>query len=198
MIDILNKITKEQRGKELLMVLKANLQTGKKVSFITFCRDETLKEFNDNYAFNSEVSLRQEDVVISIKSSPPESITRFVFDGQKIVEYYIKNIDPEVYYISHELAHAVSFLESSVTEIVDWNARKKDWKTFLTTDRMKPINAALSDVGLNQEAIYNLFEKFFTNTEEARNLLGFTTTNKTFVGEFCFFNEKIIFCYQHT
>lgn len=127
---------------------------------------------------------------VSIKSSPPESITRFVFDGQKIVEYYIKNIDPEVYYISHELAHAVSFLESSVTEIVDWNARKKDWKTFLTTDRMKPINAALSDAGLNQEAIYNLFEKFFTNTEEARNLLGFTTTNKTFVGEFCFFNEK--------
>lgn len=191
LINTLNKITQEPQGLELLMVLKTNLQsTGKKVSFITFCGDEALKEFNDNYAFNSENSLREGSIVISIKNSPHESITRFAFDGQKIVECHVNNIEPELYHISHELVHAVSFLESDIADNMTWQGRKEDWVTFLTTDRMKPIKEVLLDAGLSQDEIRNCFKKFFTNTEEARNLLGFITRNRSLIGEFCFFNGK--------
>lgn len=48
----------------------------------------------------------------------------------------------------------------------------------------------LLDAGLSQDEICRCFKKFFTNTEEARNLLGFITENGPLIGEFCFFNEK--------
>ena len=164
MINTLNKITQEPRGLELLKVLKTNLKsTGKKVSFITFCGDEALKEFNDNYAFNSEISLSEGSIVISIKNSPHESITRFAFDGQKIVECHANNIEPEVYHISHELVHAVSFLESGIADNMTWQGRKEDWVTFLTTDRMSPIKEVLlEDARLTQDETCRCFKKFFT------------------------------------
>lgn len=198
LIDILNKITQETEGRKLLNVLKANLETGgKKVSFIVFYEDEEskeLKELNDVYAFNSEFSLSGGSIVISIKDSPHKPITRFAFDGQKIVECRVDNIDPEVYYISHELVHVVSFLESGIADNIAWKERKEDWVNFLNTERMNPIKALLYKNPDHDEndKIRTYFKKFFENTEEARNLLGFITENKnrTLMGEFCFFNER--------
>ena len=197
LIEILNKITKESEGKDLLNALRIALkEENQKISFITFQGEKSLKEYNDIYAFNSDCSLSLDKIVITIKNEPEELIKRFAFDGQEIIECSVKNIDPESYFISHELAHVVSFLKSGVIRMSEkndaWTKRKENWDVFLESKRMEPIKNALLEADFVGEKISSCFEKFFKNTEEARNLLGFETetTPKFLIGEFCLFNKK--------
>lgn len=165
--------------------------SGKKLSFITFNGNEEVREFNDNYGFESEFTLRpnNETIYITIKNESPKSVDRFVFDGQKVVSYSLKFSNPESYLISHELAHVVSFLESGSKTREEWDSRKDGWTIFLQTDRMKPINEALQNKGLDQDVINSAFRNLFSNTEEARNLLGFESNGKQ-LGEYFFFNKE--------
>lgn len=151
------------------------------------------------YAFDSEETIysNSKDIIINIEKKPLTYMDRLVFDGQKITAYPIRDIDPESYIISHELAHVVSFLESGVLKEASvedenkfWSHRKSDWENFLATEGLKPIKEALSDKGLSEDDIKNAFITLFETTEEARNLLGFRTTLDHVVGEFCFFHNE--------
>lgn len=197
LIEILNSIENQgPHGKDLLTALKEARpnNSGKKLLFITFVdnSDRDLMELNDDYGFKSEFTLRpnNETIYITIKNESPKSVDRFVFDGQKVVSYSIKPNNPESYFISHELAHVVSFLESGSKTLEEWNDRKDGWATFLQTDRMKPINDALLKKGLNQDKINSAFKNLFSNTEEVRNLLGFESNGGRFIGEYFFFNKE--------
>ena len=208
LIEILNKIAETPQGEQLLHVLKTVLdKKDKKISF----------SYAADFAFQSEQTIRgqnEKEIKITIQKEP-EPVTRFAFDGQKLVERPIGNKNLESYLISHELVHVISFLESNVMSGPNperaWNKRKMDWESFLSTPRMKPIydkvvknlqpirgrvlNLFLSrnqKIQQNQtlkEQVKEAFITLFKTTEEARNILGYVTeTDKSLIGEYCFFN----------
>jgi hypothetical protein len=158
---------------------------------------EDIRNYNNNYAFKSEAALGNTNpIYVAIKSPPPEAEKRFVFDGTEIKEQiitsrFLNNKNLEAYLISHELAHVVSFLSSGITDANAWNTRKQNWSEFLKESRMKPIYNALHDQGLSDQDIHDSFQRLFTNTEEARNLLGVIPGQNEgeYIGEFYLFNE---------
>ena len=107
LIEILNKIAETPQGEQLLHVLKTVLdKKDKKISF----------SYAADFAFQSEQTIRgqnEKEIKITIQKEP-EPVTRFAFDGQKLVERPIGNKNLESYLISHELVHVISFLESNV------------------------------------------------------------------------------------
>lgn len=203
LIEILNKISEVPQGEQLLNALKTVLKN----------KDKTLSfVYGPEYAFQSEEAIRGQDgkeLKITIPKEPENIIKRFVFDGQKLVEHSIENRDSESYMISHELVHVISFLESDVMSAPNpqraWNKRRTDWDSFLSTPRMKPIyDKVLKKLDshwlLNmvfkrdneplKNQIKEAFITLFENTEDARNVLGYATeTDKSLIGEYCFFNE---------
>ncbi|MDR2397099.1 MAG: hypothetical protein LBD69_04600 [Puniceicoccales bacterium] len=180
------------------------------IAFIK-CRDnepEDFKNLNNNYAFQSESTISapgDSPIYITVKNPPPTAETRSVFDGTEIKEQtitrtFLNGRNLEAYLISHELAHVVSFLSSGITNKDEWNARKQNWAEFFQEDRMQPIYNTLHDGGWSDENIHNSFKKLFTNTEEARNLLGVIPgKNKgEYIGEFYLFTSIIILHYSLT
>lgn len=207
LISVLNGIMKDPQGENLLKILKNDLETkGKKISFVTCCGCEEFKQYNDDYAFKSDYSSTHDNILVVVKNEKPESMERFCFDGQSIKQYTIPGSETENYAVSHELVHVISYLESGVLgELGEedkktyWSKRKNNWDGFLETDRMRAVKDELlrtktqdGNILLKDEEIIEFFRCFFTNTEEARNLLGFKpkrADNET-IGEFTFFNDK--------
>jgi len=194
LINILNGIASlGKEGVELLTLLKSKIDEdpkNNKISFIVFKGNEFLKEFNDTYAFQSSSTLNTGNILISIKESPPTEIKGFIFDGIQIQNKLVECINNEAYLIAHELVHVLSFLTLAANErnIDFWNTRKNDWNGFLETQRMQEIKQIL-EKNFTPEQINKCFEKFFEDTEEARNLLGFEI-NGSLYGEYCFFTKK--------
>lgn len=194
LIGILNGVAKLPRGMDLLEELKLAVNTSK-ILFVKFQRDgfdDDTIERCDAYVFRSDHTLFRgnREMLICVKNDPPISQECFVFDGEKIVPHSVEVDNPESYIVYHELAHVVSFLESEIKVVDDWDARKADWSGFLETPRMHLINQALRDKRLSQDDINRAFEGLFENTEDARNLLGFETKNGTIIGEFSLFTAR--------
>ncbi|MDR0755309.1 MAG: hypothetical protein LBE99_00095, partial [Puniceicoccales bacterium] len=128
---------------------------------ITFIEGET-----EPYAFKSEDTIRaiyiegNKRIYIGMPSTTSEeNITRWVFNGQTLTtnsDIAPSNITNETYKLAHELAHVVSFLSSPIAQnpsrvVSDgmnaWDARKRDWSTFLKESRMEPIRNTLQTGG---------------------------------------------------
>ncbi|MDR2769736.1 MAG: hypothetical protein LBB19_04290 [Puniceicoccales bacterium] len=151
---------------------------------------------SQSYAFKSEDTIRamldgNNRIYIGIPSTESEgNIVRLVFNGQTLTtssDIAPNNITKE----THKLAHVVSFLSSGIASSQDWDARKQDWAKFFKESRMEPIYIALQNENRSIDEIHDSFKKLFTNTEEARNLLGVIPGKNEgeYIGEFYFFNE---------
>lgn len=201
--NILNSIINfGNHGINLLDKLKEQCNAFRKNIAFIICVDEDIKEMENSYAFSSEVALspNSTELCVTIKDAPDNEDTRVVFNGKFTEDFKLSNLlngdSIEAYVIAHELSHLVSFLSSTecttsdvATNSNNWERRKNDWCSFLTTPRMESINRDLLENGLSQDSINSVFRTLFVTTEEARNLLGFEVDGCLF-GEYCFLNQK--------
>jgi len=172
LINVLNKIAETEAGFNILKALKStlgNLPDNKKIVF----------NVEDTYNFDSDSAINSDNnrLIVGVSKCFLNSecnSERYIFDeGKFVLKSFDSNADSETYFIAHEFAHVVSFLNSGITDYETWeNVRKKrpiGWVEFFReTDEMFNVYKELLLMGYTPLEICDGFKFLFLKQRKKR------------------------------